>query len=74
LYVLSMRYQKQPDNTPQNDSIAINRKLSEQGAKWLGGVSDKIESIKRQPSYPPQITSQHPRDKLDPTIKAHLGI
>jgi len=40
LFVLSTRYQKQPDNAPQNDSIAIDRKLSEQGANWLGGVSD----------------------------------
>jgi len=30
LYVLSMRYQKQPD-TPAERSIAIYRKLSEQG-------------------------------------------
>jgi hypothetical protein len=43
MYVLSKRYQKQPDNTPLNDSIANSRKLSEPGAKWLGGISDKIE-------------------------------
>jgi len=38
-----MRHQKQPDNIPQNDLTAINRKLSEQGAKWLDGVSHKVE-------------------------------
>ncbi len=71
-----MRYQKKPDNTPQNDSIAINRKLSEQGAKWQAASPIRSNPSSDQAaallSAANNLTTL--RDKLCPTIKAHSGI